>query len=362
MSKKKRILVSSGIVLLVLIAVGGWAFFHWLGFMLQKPMPVHARYDWKMKVLGGNGTPGFADGTSSRFNKPIRLAPFGADAVLVADFNNHAIRVVHLNGQTETLAGGPDKRGYQDGPAEKARFNSPHGVAVRDDGVIAVAEVRNNIIRLITPVKTEDAGQQLRYVVSTLAGTPGETGFRDGPAEKALFRYPHAVAWGPNRELYVADIGNARIREIRAGQVTTMAGTGKFGREDGPLDTGRLQYPMDLSIDSDGHLWIADAGTSIIRRYDPGKGLSTPWPDIRLDMPHGLSVAPGGSVAIAEMFANRIVLLKPDNGIIRLCGTGESGPGENQLNKPAAILIHAGYVWIADLSNHRILIAEWQSS
>jgi hypothetical protein len=116
MRKYKRLIIISICVLIVVLAVGTWAFFHWLGFMLRKPMPASAIYDWPMTVVAGDGISGFTDGNSPRFNKPIRLAPFGPDAVLVADINNHAIRIVHLDGRTETLTGGPTKQGHQDYP------------------------------------------------------------------------------------------------------------------------------------------------------------------------------------------------------------------------------------------------------
>ncbi len=362
MAKWKRRLKISGVVLLVLLAVGTWAFFHWAGFMLRDPMPVDERYDWTTKIIAGNGTAGFADGRSPQFNKPIRFAPFGPDAVLVADINNHAIRIVHLDGETETLAGGPDKQGHQDGPADQAQFSSPHAVAVREDGVIAVGEASNHTIRLLTPIEGTGRSAASGYVVSTLAGTPGEKGFRDGAAAEALFNAPHAVAWGANGELYVADIGNARLRSIKDGVVTTVAGTGSFGHVDGPLGSGTLQYPMDLSIDSAGGVLIADGGTGRIRRYTPESGLSSPWSGIEIDMPHGLASVKDGGVVVAEMYGHRIVLLTSDKKIIRLCGTGESGNVVGQLHKPSAVLIHAGHLWVADLQDHRILTTKWPST
>jgi hypothetical protein len=77
-------------------------------------------------------------------------------------------------------------------------------------------------------------------------------------------------------------------------------------------------------------------------------------------MPHGLALTPEGGVIVAEMYAHRIVLLTSDNEIIRLCGTGEPGANQVQLHKPAAVLIHSGYLWIADMNNHRIVTAKWQ--
>jgi hypothetical protein len=79
-------------------------------------------------------------------------------------------------------------------------------------------------------------------------------------------------------------------------------------------------------------------------------------------MPHGLAATPEGGLVVAEMHAHRICLLTQDNEIIRICGTGEPGTGPGQLRKPAAVLIHSGYLWIADLGNHRVLIVKWPST
>lgn len=362
MSKWKRRLIICASVMVVLLAVGGWAFHHWLGFMLLSPMPVNTQYDWPMTVVAGDGTPGFADGDSPKFNKPIRLASFGPDTVLVADINNHAIRIVHRDGKTETLAGGPEKQGYKDGPMDQARFNSPHGVAVRDDGAIAVAEASNHTIRLLLPKEQKGGNTASAYTVSTLAGIAGQKGFKDGAAGKALFNAPHSVAWGAGGVLFVADIGNARLRQIKDGVVTTVAGTGSFGHRDGPLGKGTLQYPMDLSIDLEGRVLIADGGTGYIRCYVPHNGLSSPWQSIQIDMPHGLAAAPNGELVVAEMHGHRICLIRRNNEFILLCGTGQPGLEPGQLRKPAAVLIHSGYLWIADLGNHRILTARWPST
>jgi hypothetical protein len=106
-----------------------------------------------MRVVAGNGTEGFADGmgAAARFRKPIRLAALGQDSVAVADIFNHAIREVRLDGRVRTIVGGPDRKGYRDGPAEEAQIASPHGAAASPAGVIAVAEAANHTIRLLTP-------------------------------------------------------------------------------------------------------------------------------------------------------------------------------------------------------------------
>ena len=165
------------------------------------PLPLH--------LVAGAVEAGFRDGSgaAARFREPIRLAAFDDDSILVADIFNHAIRRVTRDGTVTTIAGRPEP-GHRDGPAGQALFDSPHGVSVSATGVIAVGEATNNTVRLITPVK-DGTAKRAGYEVTTLAGTPGVSGMRDGPAAQALFASPHAVAWQPDGSLLVLDIGNA---------------------------------------------------------------------------------------------------------------------------------------------------------
>lgn len=350
--KKRKLVWRVLLILLILLVAAGAFLYHQFGWVFfVTPGPGGVAMDLPITIVAGSGEIGFQDGRGDavHMHKPIRLAPFGPESVVFADINNHAIRIVSADGNVETLAGGPDKQGHQDGDAAVARFNSPHGVAVRADGAVAVCEASGNTIRLL-----EKAGD--RWVVTTLAGSPTESGMRDGKADQALFDAPHAVAFGAEGELYVADIGNHRIREIRDGHVTTVAGSDDRGDTDGPLGTGTLAWPMDIATDPQGALWIADAGVAKVRRWTPAEGLTTPFDLPDLAMPHGIAVTPEGHVAVAEMYGHRILRLEPGtNDVATYCGTVEEGRGEGRLHKPAAVLVHAGRLWIADLGNHRIV-------
>jgi streptogramin lyase len=308
-----------------------------------------------MRIVAGTGVAGFEDGMPGKLNKPIRLAPFGEGAVLVADIFNHAIRVVTLDEGIRTIAGGPDRQGFEDGAAEVARFASPHGVAISKDGLIAVAEAENHTIRLLTPVTEPDEEGVQSYIVSTLAGVPGHGGMKDGAAAEALFQSPHSVAWTPEGGLLVADIGNARIRRVVSGAVRTAAGSGAEGRQDGRREEASFHYPMDIALADDGTLWIADAGSHSVRSLDPEGVVSTLELQGEIDTPHGIAVGPDGTLYLAEMGRHRILSVTPGGRVMTVCGTGEAGSGPGQLNRPAAVLVHDGVVWVADLDNHRIV-------
>lgn len=249
-----------------------------------------------MKIVAGTGEAGFEDGSPGRFNKPIRLALYGEGAVLVADIFNHALRVVTVAGEVRTISGAPDRKGYADGSADEAEFSSPHGVAISQDGVIAVAEAENHTIRLLTPAADPQTNSSPNYVVSTLAGQAGEDGMQDGPVDDALFRSPHAVAWTDQEDLFLADIGNARIRMVASGLVRTVAGSGAEGREDGLGALASFHYPMDVAMAADGTLWIADAGSHSVRSLDSAGMVSTLNLDAPIDTPHGIAVGPDGTL------------------------------------------------------------------
>ncbi len=288
------------------------------------------------RVIAGNGEMGFVDGAGdeARFNKPIRLAPFGPGKIVIADINNHAIRTVALDGEVKTIAGGPGKQGHHDGPASEAGFDSPHGVAVAEDGRIVVAGAASHTIRLLTP--GEDG-----YQVTTLAGVPGQSGDRNGPAEQALFNSPHGVIWEADGGVLVVDIGNASIKRIRDGVVTTLASA---------ADT-EMVMPIDMMPAADGSYLIADAGIQKAIRWSPGAAGEVLAPDTELAMPHGIDDDAEGNVYVAEIRGHRVAKL---GAAEPFAGTGIAGLDANQLNKPAAVLVHDGYLWIADLGNHRI--------
>ena len=361
---RKRAKIILGIVVVVLVLGGVYAYNTFLFMMFIEAEAIENDLRLEMKHLAGSpdGIAGFSDGQGpdALMAKPIRLAPLNDSTVVFADINNHAIRSIDLNGNVNTLAGDPDKQGYKDGPASEAMFDSPHGVAVRQDGVIAVAEANNNTIRLFKLIQTLAAADSY-YEVSTLAGVPGQGGFKDGINEEAMFDAPHAVAWGEEGELYVADIGNSRIRMIQNSQTTTIAGTGKSGKKNGGNGVGTLAYPMDIALDDFGQLWIIDAKTLTLRKWRTNEGLTTPFPDLEIAMPHGVAIDQNGDIVVAEMYGQRIISFDKVTGETTvICGEPAEGIDSTHLRKPAAVLVHAGYLWVADLGNNRITLVEYK--
>ncbi len=255
-----------------------------IAVMLLSILSCTAEQQKLLSVVAGNGKAGFKDGKQAELNKPIRLAPYKDNSVIFADINNHAIRIASLDGEVTTIAGGPDKKGYQDGDAAQAKFNSPHGVAYdKDNDIIYVAEAGGNLIRTIT--KTDNGN----FIVNTLAGIPNEKGFRDGRADSAKFNSPHAVILASGGGVFVVDIGNSRVRLIKDGMVSTVAGSGKSGNEDGESDQASFVYAIDIVSDGE-NIFVADAGSNLIRKIIPNVNVSTIHLKDSLNTPHGIAL------------------------------------------------------------------------
>ena len=301
-----------------------------------------------IQIIAGSDKAGFKDGKQAELNKPIRLAPYKNNSIIFADINNHAIRVATFDGEVTTIAGGPDKKGYQDGIASEAKFNSPHGVAYdKEEDKIYVAEAGSNLIRIIE--KSEDGN----FIVSTLSGINNKKGFKDGPADSALFNSPHAVILAKNGGVYVVDIGNARVRLIRDGIVTTVAGSGNSGNDDGKPENASFVYAIDITSDGES-IFVADAGSNLIRKIIPNISVTTLQLSDTLSTPHGIAVDNNNNIYIADMSSHRILKIDEKGVVLSIAGSGVKGSEINELNKPAAVLVHNNYLWIADLENHQI--------
>jgi DNA-binding beta-propeller fold protein YncE len=296
-----------------------------------------------IQTIAGSGNAGFKDGKIAELNKPIRFAPYKDNSIIFADINNHAIRIVNLEGEVSTIAGGPEKKGYQDGTADEAKFQSPHGVAYdKENDIIYVAEASNHTIRKI--IKNENGD----FYVSTVAGVAGKVGFKDGAADSALFISPHAVGVGKDGGIYVADIGNTSIRKVKDGVVSTVT-----GNKQGITEHSEFKYLMDFVVDGE-IIYMADAGNHSIYKIEPEKEVSSVALKDTLSTPHGIAIDKDKNLYIADMGTHRILKIDSKGNVTAIAGTGKAGSKTEELNKPAAVLFHNDYLWIADLENHQI--------
>jgi streptogramin lyase len=130
-----------------------------------------------------------------------------------------------------------------------------------------VADTANNTIRMITP-----AG-----VVSTWAGTAGQSGSANGTGSNARLDHPQGITVDSAGNVYVADTANNTIRKITpVGLVSTLAGAaGQSGKTDGTGSNARFNHPQAITVDGRGNLYVADTGNQTIRKVTPTGVVST---------------------------------------------------------------------------------------
>ena len=213
-------------------------------------------------TLAGDSMPGYEDGvgTAAKFYRPTGVAVDSSGNVYVADCYNNRIRKVTPAGVVSTLAGKTSSGsnfGYVDGIGTGAQFANPIGVAVDSSGNVYVADTMNNRIRKVTP----------EGLVSTLAGST--KGYADGVGTGAQFDFPYGVAVDSSGNIYVADTDNQRIRKVTTeGVVITLAG-GTQGYLDGTGTAAQFDSPTSMVLDSLGNVYVADLGNNRIRKITP---------------------------------------------------------------------------------------------
>lgn len=211
-------------------------------------------------IAGTPLMPGSVNGTGAAalFNVPIGIAVDGNDNLYVTEQNSDTIRKVTSAGVVTTLAGQAGSPGSADGTGSAARFNLPAGITMDPSGNLFVADATNDTIRKVTT-----AG-----VVTTVAGSPQNSGSADGTGAAARFYFPVGIVSDANGNLFVADDTNDTIREVtQAGVVTTVGGTpGIFGSTDGTGPSALFYGPEGIAIDSVGNLYVGDTANDTIRK------------------------------------------------------------------------------------------------
>lgn len=162
-------------------------------------------------IAGAWDAPGMMDapGTAARFSTPYGLALRADGKLAVADYENHRIRLVGLDGSVSTLAG-TGTAGFADGPTGNAAFNHPQAVTAAANGDLFVTDLGNFRIRRIGTTITTIAGD----------GTGGYVDADDLLASK--FYGLEGLAVSPDgSKLFVADGGRGealpynRVRVVK---------------------------------------------------------------------------------------------------------------------------------------------------
>jgi uncharacterized protein (TIGR03437 family) len=190
-------------------------------------------------------------------------------------------------------------------------------------------------------------GQPGGYTISTFAGS--SVLVEGGAAVAAIFSQNEGLAVDSQGNVYVSDAGDNHVRKITPdGAIRTVASTG-------------LNQPYGLALDSAGSLYIADLGNQCVRRVNSDGTLSMVVAQ-GLSAPRNLAFDLDGSLLISDFGSSQVFRYSSAGILSVVAGTGTPGfSGDNgpaasaQLNAPAALTVDSsGALYIADSGNNRI--------
>jgi uncharacterized protein YjiK len=327
--------------------------------------------------IAGNGTAGYlgdsGPATSAELNGPYGLAIDNAGNLYIADPANNRVRKVALGTGIISTFAGNGTAGYSgdNGPATSAELKIPLGVALDGAGNLYIADEGNSVIR-----KVNASGTITTIAGNNTVGYSGDT----GPATSASLYGPTGVAVDSSGNLYIADTGNNRVREVAAatGVITTIAGTGTAGYsgDNGAAVSATLNKPSAVVEGSTGNLYVLDTGNNVVRLVNTTGTITTiagngtagysgddgPATSATLHTPYGLNIDSSGNLYIADS-ANNVVRMVSTAGIIStIAGNGTPGySGDNgaaisaTLDNPQGVTVdNQGNVYISDQSNNRV--------
>ncbi len=332
---------------------------------------------YTVRTVAGNGASGYSgDGgpaTAAGLPYPTGVAVDANGNLYIADGSNNRVRKVSPNGIITTVAGNGNQGFSGDGgPATAASLHGPHSVAVDTNGNLFIADTSNHRVRKVNP----------DGIIITVAGigftTIGVSG-DGGPATAAGLYAPFGVAVDAQGNLYIANYNHHRVRKVSPnGIITTVAGNGNqgFSGDGGPATAASLNNPHGVAVDANGNLYIADGSNNRVRKVSPNGIITTvagngnqgfsgdggPATAAGLYGPVDVAVDTNGNLFIADSSNHRIRRVTPNGMIATIAGSGVSGfSGDGdpatvaRLHGPHSVAVDAsGNLYVADEANHRI--------
>jgi sugar lactone lactonase YvrE len=283
-----------------------------------------------IRTVAGCGRKGYSgDGgpaTKATFNEPYAVVVAPGGDLYIVDRLNAVVRCVDgKTGAVRTVAG-TGKKGHSGdgGKATEAQLREPNDCCLDGKGGLLIADVGDWRVRRLG-LKSG--------TITTFAGTgrrKGKIGAGDlgdgGPATKALVHGARAVCVDGRGNTYICEREGNRIRKVGAsGTITTLAGTGAKGKEDGPARMATFNGPKAVRCDAAGNVYVVDTENQSVRRIDvkslrvttvaggrrgPGGDGGDPL-EAGLGRPHGCVLDGKGALYIADSENHRVRRVRP---------------------------------------------------
>lgn len=281
-----------------------------------------------ISTVAGNGSTGYngenVDALDAQF-APHGVAVDPAGNLYIADLVNYRVRKVDVNGKVTTVAGnGSEGYSGDGGLATKAELESPYDVAVDATGNIFIADGFNGVVRMVDPLGK----------ISSIAGTGYLSPVKGATPALSTPMIPIGVAVDSSGVLYITDIFNNEIFSVvpSTGNIATIAGNGTlaFSGDGGVAISASLATPIAPVVDKKGNLFFADAGNYRVREVSKfiiqtvagaGNGDGGPAGQAFLNTPSDAAYDASGNLYIADTANGALRKVSVSNGNVTSIGS-----------------------------------------
>jgi len=309
-------------------------------------------------VQGYSGDTGPA--TSAQFWSPGALALDSKGDLYIADTFQYVVREVTTDGLINSVAGS-DTPGYagDDGPGyPQASLSYVQGLAVDPGGNLYIGDTTNHVVRILNPTLNI-------YTFAGINVTPGNAG-DGGKATKASLISPAGLATDSAGNVYIADYGTSTVRKVDIkGMISTIAGNGTYGYtgDGGPASKAQLAAPYSLAIDPAGNIFIADLGNSNIREITTDGNIRTVVSGV---MAESIAVDAADSIYFPDYLNNTVQKVLSNGTRFAIAGNGTQGfSGDGGLATSAQLYFNlafgiavdaSGNVYVSDSGNEVVRV------
>jgi thiol-disulfide isomerase/thioredoxin len=328
----------------------------------RQPIPIALERDREPETILSFPGKVYADGDSQR--------------LFIADTNHNRIVITDFAGKILDIAGDSES-GWQDGSFEEARFNHPQGMVLTGEQTLMVADTENHLLRVLD-LKARS--------VKTVGGTGKQARWRapGGAALQTALNSPWALTMrkdDPNVYIAMAGPHQLWVYQPEKENVEPFAGSGYENIVDGYLNEAQLAQPSGMTSDGT-HIYFADSEVSALRMVDftskpkqvrtlIGKGLfKFGDQDGKFEealLQHVLGVAyHEGRVYVADTYNHKIKAADLEKRTIQtIAGDGKPGIGtaeQPQFYEPSGLSIAQGKLYIADTNNNAIRVMDLKTN
>ena len=216
-------------------------------------------------------------------------------------------------------------------------------------------------------LEVDEFNARVRTVTSSVTTTFAGGFLGDnGPAAGADFVGSENLSFDSVGNYYVADPSGQRIRKVdTSGKITTVAGNGTTGFSgDGGLATqAQLSFPYGVVVDLAGNIFIADTGNALIREVNTSGIITTLATDpsfsdllsLAMDGSGNIYAADDGVCVVHKITSAGVVSIVA--GVEGSCGYNGDGilATTALLNGPYGVAVDVqGNLYLGDYGNNRV--------